>query len=83
MAPNRISRVTVQARSLILCRDHAGLVAIKMPKTWDDLRTIFAGPVEQRSPVPRRIENDDRRVFPPRPEGRRASYGRRRGDPAD
>jgi hypothetical protein len=82
-APNRISRVTIQARSVVLCREHAGVVAIKMPKTWDDLRAIFALPPERRSPIPRRVEADDRRVFPPRPEGRRTSFGRRKADPLD
>jgi hypothetical protein len=78
--PNRISRVTVQSRSVLLCREHAGLVAINMPKTWDELRAIFAGAVDRRSPIPRRVEYDDRRVFPPRPEGRRRTHGRRRLD---
>jgi hypothetical protein len=64
----------------VLCREHAGMVAIHMPKTWDDFRAIFIGKVDRRSPIPRRLENDNRRVFPPRPEGRRASYGRRKVD---
>jgi hypothetical protein len=38
--------------------------------------------VERRSPIPRRTE-DDRRAFPPRPEGRRRGYGRRASDPTD
>lgn len=37
---------------------------------------------ERRSPIHRR-EPEDRRVFPPRPEGRRHSSGRRAGDPRD
>jgi hypothetical protein len=78
--PNRISRVTIQSRSVMLCREHAGLVAINMPKTWDELRALFGGSADRRSPIPRRTEYDDRRVFPPRPEGRRKSYGRRRLD---
>jgi hypothetical protein len=79
-ASTRPSRVIIQARTVVLCREHAGMVAIKMPKTWDDLRAIFMGKLERRSPIPRRLENDDRRVLPPRPEGRRASYGRRKLD---
>jgi hypothetical protein len=67
-----------------MCGEHAGLVAIKMPRTWDDLRLIFSTPPERRSPIVRRnAPNDDRRVFPPRPEGRRAKLGRRKSDPAD
>ncbi|MET0591594.1 MAG: hypothetical protein ABW133_02770 [Polyangiaceae bacterium] len=74
----------MQARSLSLCREHAGQVAIHMPKTWEDLRTLFAMGAERRSPVPRRHEKlEDRRMFPPRPEGRRLSFGRRQSDPRD
>ena len=81
-----MSRVTIQSRTVLLCREHAGLVAIKMPRTWDELRAIF--PVqfavgERRSALPRRLDFDNRRMFPPRPEGRRASLGRRREDPQD
>jgi hypothetical protein len=78
-----MSRVTVEARSLALCREHAGQVAIHMPKTWEDLRTLFATGVEPRSPLPRRDEYENRRVFPPRPEGRRLSFGRRQNDPRE
>jgi hypothetical protein len=67
-----------------MCREHAGLVAIKMPKTWDDLRVMFSVPPDQRSPIVRRgLPSEDRRVFPPRPEGRRAKQGRRQSDPYD
>ena len=79
--PSRLSRVTIQSRSLMLCREHAGLVAINMPRSWEELRAIFTDPVERRSPIPRRTDSDERRVFPPRPEGRRRSNGRRRVDP--
>jgi hypothetical protein len=78
-----MSRVTVEARSLALCREHAGQVAIHMPKTWEDLRSLFAFGGELRSALPRRLEYEDRRVFPPRPEGRRLSFGRRQSDPRD
>jgi hypothetical protein len=78
--PSRASRVIIQARTVVLCREHAGMVAINMPKTWEELRAIFIATVDRRSPIPRRLENDNRRVFPPRPEGRRASYGRRKPD---
>jgi hypothetical protein len=76
-----MSRVTVEARSLSLCREHAAQVAIHMPKTWEELRTLFATGLERRSPLSRRYE--DRRMFPPRPEGRRLSFGRRQSDPRD
>jgi hypothetical protein len=67
----------------MLCREHAGHVAIKMPKTWEELRTIFREASGQRSPIPRRHDSDDRRVFPPRPESRRRTFGRRKADPQD
>ncbi|WP_437295435.1 hypothetical protein [Sorangium sp. So ce426] len=38
--------------------------------------------VERRSPIPRR-NPEDRRVFPPRPEGRRIGAGRRANDPGE
>jgi hypothetical protein len=83
-SPDKISRVTIQHRTLLMCREHAGMVAIKMPRTWDDLRSLFSAPAERRSPIVRRTEmSEDRRVFPPRPEGRRVKQGRRQSDPAD
>jgi hypothetical protein len=82
-SPNRLSRVIVQGRTIHLCREHAARVAIRMPTTWDELRAIFAGATERRSPIPRRIDSTDRRLFPPRPEGRRRSFGRRNIDPID
>jgi len=73
-----MSRVVIQGRSLDLCQRHATTVVAAMPKTFDDLLTLFAGVV---SDAPR-ATNDrraplDRRVFPPRPEGRRLGFGRR------
>lgn len=70
----------------MLCREHAGAVAIRMPRTWDELRELFAGAggTDRRSPLARRAGlPDERRVFPPRPEGRRTGTGRRTGDPRD
>src|SRR5262245_44651449 len=84
-----MSRVVIEGRALTLCRAHAATVASAMPATFDELRSLFLGAaldfdllvsldtmVEQRSPIPRRGEHD-RRAFPPRPEGRRMSFGRR------
>ena len=68
----------------ILAQEHAGLVAIQMPKTYEELRAMFSIPPDRRSPIPRRTNDEmDRRVLPPRPEGRRATLGRRRADPRD
>ena len=86
-----MSRVVVDGHSLCLCRTHAAMVASVLPGTFEELRAVFRGiasPLqvgasgdgeERRSPIARRAELD-RREFPPRPEGRRASSGRRVGD---
>ncbi len=91
----RMSRVVVEGRTLELCRSHAAAVAAAMPETFEDLRGLFVGATldvdvmirlgsmsERRSPIQRR-ESDDRRVFPPRAEGRRQGTGRRTTDPVD
>lgn len=90
----RMSKVVIQGRALDLCRQHATVVVAAMPETVDDLRKLFVGAaldlgvplsgpaVERRSPISRR-RLDDRREFPPRPEGRRHNGGRRAGDAAD
>lgn len=90
----RMSRVVIEGRALQLCRSHAGTVVAALPETFEDLRALFIGlgvdladgpprtgahVPERRSPIPRRTP-EDRRVFPSRPEGRRASAGRRAGD---
>lgn len=87
-----MSKVVVEGRALTLCRTHAACVASVMPSTFEELREMFVGAgvdlaatpvegfVERRSPIDRRFD-EDRRVFPPRPEGRRMSAGRRATDP--
>jgi hypothetical protein len=84
-----MSRVLIEGRSLELCRSHAATVVAEMPETFEELRALFVGMSirremreERRSPISRRAEQD-RRVFPPRLEGRRASLGRRATDPRD
>lgn len=87
-------RVVVDGRTVSLCREHAGLVAATLPRTFEELRAVFRGlespmhgpdaapdGVERRSPIPRR-DAQDRREFPPRPEGRRVRTGRRASDRA-
>lgn len=91
----RISRLVVEGRPLLLCRDHAAEVAAARPATFEEMRALFVGAsidvgsmiasglmVERRSPIPRRSA-EDRRAFPPRPEGRRHGFGRRATDPVD
>jgi hypothetical protein len=86
-----MSPVMVEGRALELCRSHAAMVVASMPATFADLRALFVGmgtdvappgQKERRSPIDRRSPAD-RRFFPPRPEGRRASFGRRATDPTD
>jgi hypothetical protein len=90
-----MSRVIIQGRALWLCLDHATTVAVAMPETFEQMRELFVQPtsaaddglvrdslVDRRSPIDRR-RRDDRRVFPPRSEGRRMAYGRRASDPID
>jgi hypothetical protein len=86
-----MSKVVIEGRALTLCRAHAAAVVAVMPETFAELREMFVGagvdlaeaPVafpERRSPIDRRAA-EDRRVFPPRPEGRRMNGGRRATDP--
>jgi len=74
-----LSRVIVEGRTVLLCRLHAATVAANMPATFEELRALFKEPVggergqehpARRSLIERRGA-DDRRLFPPRPEGRR------------
>lgn len=90
-----MSRVIIEGRALWLCLDHATAVAVAMPRTFEQMRALFVQPaatddgarraapiIDRRSPIDRR-RSDDRRAFPPRPEGRRTGYGRRANDPID
>ncbi|XXT18007.1 hypothetical protein WME94_48040 [Sorangium sp. So ce429] len=89
-----MARVVIQGRSLSLCRPHAATVAAAMPETFEEMRALFVGlqrvglpaqgdpSIERRSPIARR-NPEDRRVFPPRPEGRRLGGGRRATDPRE
>lgn len=94
-AASKISRLVMDGRPIPLCRAHAAVVAAARPTSMEALRTLFIGAtidieamirtglmVERRSPISRR-ESEDRRAFPPRPEGRRRGFGRRASDPVD
>jgi hypothetical protein len=79
--------VVIDGRVIALCRTHAARVAAARPDTFDEMRSLFVElksdeiPFARRSVIERR-HADDRRAFPPRPEGRRMSDGRRRTDRA-
>ena len=62
----------------------AATVVAAMPETFEDLRALFTGATldERRAPLERR-DPLDRRVFPPRPEGRRVGQGRRASEPLE
>lgn len=68
---------TFGERLVWLCAEH--LARAESAPSEDALRALFREPDGQRSLLPRRAE--ERRVFPPRPEGRRKGSGRRRADP--
>ena len=72
-------RVLVEDRVVALCDEHAEAMARAGCQSLDELRELFPEPYGDRSLVPRRAPLD-RRVFPPRPEGRRHDDGRRRVD---
>lgn len=75
----KLRRVRVEDRVLALCERHATRVRELSLETLEDVRKAFREQRGQRSFIERRAPLD-RRAFPPRPEGRRASDGRRAGD---
>jgi hypothetical protein len=90
-APGLLRRLVVDGRTIVLCRPHAAFVATTKPESFEQLRALFRatvsrpdGTAERRCPIPRRDGVfGDRRMFPPRPEGRRRGGGRRGSDPAE
>jgi hypothetical protein len=76
-----IRRVLVEDRVVALCDVHAEAVLGSGVETIAALRALFIESGGTRSLVPRRAPLD-RRVFPPRPEGRRLGTGRREGERA-
>jgi hypothetical protein len=77
--PAKLRRVLVEDRVLALCALHAEKVRAAPPASLLALRESFHERRGKRSLVERRAPAD-RRAFPARPEGRRASAGRRAGD---
>ncbi|HEY8943731.1 MAG TPA: hypothetical protein VIM73_05690, partial [Polyangiaceae bacterium] len=78
-ARGRIRRLLVESRIVALCEQHARAADEAGVASLAELRALFPEPSGLRSLVPRRTPLD-RRVFPPRPEGRRRSLGRRATD---
>ena len=79
--PAKLRRILVEDRVIALCSAHAEKVKQKAPATLATLRAAFTERRGQRSLLERRAPLD-RRAFPARPEGRRASSGRRASDRA-
>ena len=75
----RIRRVLIGERIVALCDAHADELRRAGIDDLEALYEVFQEPGGQRSLVSRRAPLD-RRVFPPRPEGRRRGDGRRHDD---
>jgi len=81
----KVRKVVVEGREIYLCRTHAGVVVRAKPQSFEQLRGLFRDEQtgDRRSCVPRRDSGRPDRRFFPRPEGRRASGGRRATDPQE
>jgi hypothetical protein len=75
----KLRRVRLERRVVALCDEHAAAVRALGAESLDALRALFVERSGRRSFVDRRSPLD-RRVFPPRPEGRRHGGGRRGDD---
>lgn len=78
----RLRRVLVGERIVALCDEHAAKFQLSGAASVEELRALFREPDGRRSLIGRRAPLD-RRVFPPRPEGRRHDDGRRADDAID
>jgi hypothetical protein len=77
--PEKPRRLLLGDRIVALCALHGPELRRRGASTLDELRAQFQEPEGERSLVERRTPID-RRVFPPRSEGRRGSGGRRASD---
>jgi hypothetical protein len=77
----KLRRILIEDRIVALCDAHAVKVRERAPGSIGELRRLFREQKGKRSLIGRRAPVD-RRIFPARPEGRRASTGRRAGDAA-
>lgn len=73
------SSVEVGDRRVALCKDHAAAARQAGVSSTEALRALFVEAEGRRALLSRRAE-DERRLFPPRPEGRRMQRGRRKSD---
>jgi hypothetical protein len=75
----RLRRLAVEGRIVALCDVHATAIGAARSKSLEVLRELFREKEGKRSLLDRRSPLD-RRLFPPRPEGRRCRTGRRETD---
>jgi hypothetical protein len=75
----RLRRLLIDQRIVALCDSHATAFNDAGGSSLTDLRKLFVENEGRRSFVDRRAPLD-RRLFPPRPEGRRMAQGRRGTD---
>lgn len=75
----KLKRVLVEGRVIVLCKEHATRLLDADVSSLSALRALFREPGGKRSLLDRRTPLD-RRIFPARPEGRRRGPGRRRDD---
>ena len=74
-----LTRVLIEDRVVALCESHLAEVEQAGIERLSDLFVLFKDQSGQRG-APERRSPLDRRVFPPRPEGRRYGGGRRIDD---
>jgi hypothetical protein len=73
------SSLTDGMRRIFLCRAHAESARTAGATSLDALRALFVEADGRRALLARRAPRE-RRMFPPRPEGRRVARGRRSTD---
>ena len=74
-----LASVEVGDRRVALCKEHAAAARAAGVSSAEALRARFVEAEGRRALLSRRAE-DERRMFPPRPEGRRMQRGRRKSD---
>ena len=75
----KLERLLIEERVIALCPQHRAWIEAAQVKSLEELFALLRAQDELRSAMDRRSPLD-RRVFPPRPEGRRRGSGRRSQD---
>jgi hypothetical protein len=78
-ASGALTSIDSDLRRVVLCQAHAESAQREGTRSVEALRALFVEAEGRRALLARRAE-DERRMFPPRPEGRRLSRGRRKSD---